>query len=179
MIIIIIINLENHSVALAVSQWLLFKVSLSNNTMSAQLLSAVIRLSDSTWTKGLHTHTTVFSAGCSQEKKHFCFPSVELFEKKQADRFARPFQPCPDMRVSVFPLRSHHYSPGAPKPMDVIRCPLTSMCSNSGDLTTHAPSHTLTWWKRHSELTAADVQQQNISRFTCFPLSNLLSAMCL
>lgn len=29
------------------------------------------------------SHTqTVFSAGCSHEKKHFCFPSVELFEKK-------------------------------------------------------------------------------------------------
>lgn len=126
----------------------------------------MIRLSgsccDSMWTKGLHTLSTVFSAGCSHEKKHFCFPSAELCKKTQADRFARPFQACPDVMVPVFTLRSRHYSPGAPKPMDVIRCPLTSMRSKSGDLTTHAPSLGLTWWKSHLELTA-DMQQPMFS----------------
>lgn len=83
--------------------------------------------------------------------------------------------------VSVVSLRCPHYSPGAPKPMDVIRCPLTSMYSKSGDFTTHAPSHAFTWRRKqkHFKLTAAHIHPQITPRLTCFPLSNLLSAMFL
>lgn len=89
----------------------------------------------------------------------------------------------PTWRVSVVSLRCPHYSPGAPKPMDVIRCPLTSMYSKSGDFTTHAPSHALTWQRKqkHFKLTTAHTQPQITPRLTFpfFPLSNLLSAMFL
>lgn len=100
------------------------------------------------WTKGLHTYSC-FSSWLFPRGKHFCFHSVEPSEKTQADRLDRPFQACPDTIMCVFTPGSarNHYSPGAPKPMDVITCPLTSMWCNSGDFTIHTPRHALTWWK--------------------------------
>lgn len=49
-------------------------------------------------------HTAVFSAGCSLGKNTFVVLLLELSETTQADRFARPLQARPDMKVSVFTL---------------------------------------------------------------------------
>lgn len=77
--------------------------------MSAQLLSVLIRLSDScgdeTWTKGF-THTAVFSVASSLEKNTFVFPLVNCLKETPADRFARHFRACPDVKVSVIALRA-------------------------------------------------------------------------
>lgn len=103
-----------------VSVWRLFAATLS---------SAVIRLSDScgvsVWTKGLHTHGyshTCFLSCLSHKKKTF------VFQVDKKNEWSRQI-----FQVVLDPLSSGYDSPGAPKPMDVISCPLTSMCCKSGD----------------------------------------------
>lgn len=159
---------------------------LSNSMMSNDnLLSVLTRLSDSycdsVWTKGLHTNNCFFNWLFPWEK-HFCFPSVELSGKKNTS-----WQICQIISglsrhesVALHTVRRWYYSPGDPKPMDVIRCPLTSMWCNPGDLKTRVPSYALTCWKRTWSLTVAELgQQKNLHWLTWLFLSNLaVSAMC-
>lgn len=103
--------------------------------------SALIRLSGSCrgsmWTKGLHKDRCFFS---------WQFPREKTGRKTSKLMVSQAFSDLStDGSVNPYTVNSHHYSPGAPKPMDVIRCPLTSMWCNSGDFTIHALSHTLTW----------------------------------
>lgn len=147
-------------------------------------LYALIRLSDScgdsTSTNGLHTYSCFFSWLFPGEK-HFCFPSVELWEKKtQADRFARPFQACRDMKVSVFAVWevvvTHQEPPNPWMWSDVLWPP----CDGTlGTLQLTLPAAPSPKRKTNGEFTAAETQQLNAHRFGCSPLADLaVSAMC-
>lgn len=125
------------------------------------------------------THTTVFSAGPSLEKNTFAFLLLNCRKKNKLIGLTDCFRLAWPWKCVSWLVRSRCDSPGAPKPMDVIRCPLTSMWCNSGDFTTHTPKHVLTWWKRNWGLSAAEVHKQTVFRLGFFFLSNLaVSAMC-
>lgn len=141
-------------------------------------VSAVIRQLRWQYVNKRPSHIQLFfQLALPMRKNTFVFLLLNCLDKHKLIDLPGRFRLVQTWRgLSVFTM-SHYYSPGAPKPMDVIRCPLTSMCSNSGDFTTHGPSHALTWWKRHLELTSADMLLQNISRCACLPLCKLLSVM--